>query len=177
MGGEFGEEWIHAYVWLSPFSVQLKLSEHCQLAIHQYKIKSLINKIKNKKRMGHTYPQTMWGYSGKLCVLSAQLLSHVHLFATLWTAARQAPLPMGFPRQESWSEVPFLVTGDLPNSGIKTTSVCPELANQGEEAWKKWNLPNTSIWFTASRIVKNKSLLFKPPHVWNSAVAAPADSH
>ena len=70
-------------------------------------------------------------------MLSAQLLSHVHLFATLWTAARQAPLPMGFPRQESWNGVPFLVTGDLPDSGIKTTSVCPELANQGEEAWKK----------------------------------------
>ena len=29
MGGEFGEEWIHAYVWLSPFTVHLKLSQHC----------------------------------------------------------------------------------------------------------------------------------------------------
>ena len=28
-------------------------------------------------------------------------------FATLWTAARQAPLSMGFPRQEYWSELPF----------------------------------------------------------------------
>ena len=29
MGGEFGEEWIHVYAWLSPFTVHLKLSQHC----------------------------------------------------------------------------------------------------------------------------------------------------
>ena len=29
MGGEFGGEWIHVYVWLSPFGVRLNLSQHC----------------------------------------------------------------------------------------------------------------------------------------------------
>ena len=29
MGGDFGGEWIHVYVWLSPFTVHLKLSQHC----------------------------------------------------------------------------------------------------------------------------------------------------
>ena len=29
MGGELGGEWIHVYVWLSPFAVHLKLSQHC----------------------------------------------------------------------------------------------------------------------------------------------------
>ena len=29
MGGEFGGEWIHVYVWLSPFAVHLKKSQHC----------------------------------------------------------------------------------------------------------------------------------------------------
>ena len=29
MGREFGGEWIHLYVWLSPFPVHLKLSQHC----------------------------------------------------------------------------------------------------------------------------------------------------
>ena len=29
MRGEFGGEWIHVCVWLSPFSVQLKLSQRC----------------------------------------------------------------------------------------------------------------------------------------------------
>ena len=27
--GEFRGEWIHVYVWLSPFAVHLKLSQHC----------------------------------------------------------------------------------------------------------------------------------------------------
>ena len=35
-------------------------------------------------------------------------LSHVRLFATPWTAAYQAPLSMGFSRQEYWSGVPLL---------------------------------------------------------------------
>ena len=35
-----------------------------------------------------------------VCVLS---LSHVLLFVTLWTVAHQAPLSIGFPRQEYWS--------------------------------------------------------------------------
>ena len=29
MGGEFEGEWIHVYVWLSPFTVHMKLSQHC----------------------------------------------------------------------------------------------------------------------------------------------------
>ena len=37
-GGEFREECIQVYVWLSPFVVHLKLSQHCKLAIPQYKI-------------------------------------------------------------------------------------------------------------------------------------------
>ena len=35
--------------------------------------------------------------------MRAQLLSHVRLFVTPWTVAPQAPLSMGFPRQEYWS--------------------------------------------------------------------------
>jgi len=37
-----------------------------------------------------------------------QSLSHVRFFSTAWTVARQAPLSMGFSRQEYWSELPFL---------------------------------------------------------------------
>ena len=35
------------------------------------------------------------------------MLSHVRLFGTPWTIARQALLSMGFPRQEYWSMLPF----------------------------------------------------------------------
>ena len=49
-------------------------------------------------------------------------LSRVQLFATLWTVAYQAPLSMGFSRQEYWSGVPFPSPGDLPDTGIKPRS-------------------------------------------------------
>ena len=49
---------------------------------------------------------------------SVQLLSCVRLFATSRTVARQAPLSMGFPRQEYWNGLPFPSPGDLPNPGI-----------------------------------------------------------
>ena len=46
--------------------------------------------------------------------------SHVQLFATLWTAAHEAPLSMEFSRQEYWSGLPFPSPGDLPDPGIKS---------------------------------------------------------
>ena len=46
-------------------------------------------------------------------------LSRVRLFATPWTVAYQAPLSMGFSRQEYWSGLPFPSAGDLPESGIE----------------------------------------------------------
>ena len=43
-------------------------------------------------------------------------------FVTPWTVARQAPLSMGFSRQEYWSGLPFPSPGDLPNPGIEPGS-------------------------------------------------------
>ena len=61
------------------------------------------------------------------CVLIC--LGHVALFATPWTAAHQAPLSKGFPRQGYWSGLPFPMPGDLPDPGIKPTShASPALA-------------------------------------------------
>ena len=47
----------------------------------------------------------------------------VRLTATPWTVACQAPLSMGFPRQEYWSGLPFPSPGDLPHPGIETISL------------------------------------------------------
>ena len=44
---------------------------------------------------------------------------------TPWTLARQAPLSMGFSRQEYWSGLPLPSPGDLPDPGIKPR--CPTL--------------------------------------------------
>ena len=46
----------------------------------------------------------------------------VWLFATPWTVAYQAPLSMGFSRQECWSGLPFPSPGDLPDPDIKPGS-------------------------------------------------------
>ena len=51
-----------------------------------------------------------------------KLLSRVRLFATPWTVAYQAPLSMGFPRQEHWNGLPIPSPGDLPNPGIEPRS-------------------------------------------------------
>ena len=59
-------------------------------------------------------------------VVVVQSLSRVQLFATSWTVAHQAPLSMGFPRQEYRSGLPFPSQGDLPDLGIKPES--PALA-------------------------------------------------
>ena len=42
---------------------------------------------------------------------------------TPWAAACQAPLSMGFSKQEYWSELPFPSPGDLPNPGIEPASL------------------------------------------------------
>ena len=44
-------------------------------------------------------------------------------FVTQWTIAYQAPLSMGFPRQEYWNELPFTSPGDLPDLGIEHASL------------------------------------------------------
>ena len=50
------------------------------------------------------------------------MLSHfsgIQLFVTVWTVARQTPLSMGVPRQESWSGLPFPPVRDLPDPVIE----------------------------------------------------------
>ena len=53
----------------------------------------------------------------RVCMLSH--FSHVRLFATLCTGACQAPLSMGFSRQEYWSGLPCPSTGVFPTQGLK----------------------------------------------------------
>ena len=65
----------------------------------------------------------LWS-KGSVCMLSC--LNHFQLFATLRTVARQAPLSIGFSRQEYSSGLPISSPGDLPNPGIEPSS--PALA-------------------------------------------------
>ena len=47
----------------------------------------------------------------------------VLFFATPWSIACQAPLSMGFFRQEHWSRLPFPLSGDFPNPGVEPSSL------------------------------------------------------
>ena len=76
------------------------------------------------------------------CVLSR--FTHVRLFVTLWTVACQAPLSMGFCKQEYWSGLPFPPPGDLPKvQGSNLHLLC--LLH-----WQAGSLPLSSVQFSHS---------------------------
>ena len=52
-------------------------------------------------------------------LVKVKLLSRVQLFVISWTVAHQAPLSIGFSRQEHWSGLPFPSPGDLTDPGIE----------------------------------------------------------
>ena len=54
---------------------------------------------------------------------SATLSSSIFHTETPWTVAHQAPLPMGFSREEDWSGLPFPSPETLPNPGVEPTSL------------------------------------------------------
>ena len=69
--------------------------------------------------------------SKSLTVIVLSHFSHVRLFATLWNVTCQAPLSMGFSRQEYWRGLPCPPPGDLPDTGIKPVSfMSPTLAGR-----------------------------------------------
>ena len=73
-----------------------------------------------------------------------QSLSCVRLFATPWTVVFQAPLSMGFSRQEYWSGLPCCPPGDLLYSRVKPPSLMsPALAGGFLTTGSTWESPET----------------------------------
>ena len=69
-----------------------------------------------------------------VCVHALSPISHVRLFATLWTVACQAPLLVEFSRQEYWSGLPCPLPGDLPDPVVEPASLT-------SSAWQASSLP------------------------------------
>ena len=79
-----------------------------------------------------------------VCMLSC--FSCVQLFATPWTIARQAPLSMGFSRQEYWSVLLCPPPGDLPDPGIKPAYlISPALVDRFFITSATWEAPLTIV--------------------------------
>ena len=78
--------------------------------------------------------------------------------AVLWTVARQAPLSVGFSRQEDWSGLPFPTPEDLPDPGIEPTSlVSPALAGGFFTTMPPGNLSNFTTLPQDSKSLKGSS--------------------
>ena len=71
---------------------------------------------------------------------------------TLWAAACQAPLSMGFSRQEHWSGLPFPSPGDLPDTWIEPRYLALQAnSSPSEPLWKPIIRPSSSYtWFLCS---------------------------
>ena len=78
-------------------------------------------------------------FAMSVCVPSH--FSRVQLFVILWTIAHQAPLSMGFSRQEYWSEFPCSPPGNLPDPGIESKSLMsPALAGRFFNTSATWEI-------------------------------------
>ena len=116
----------------------------------------LISNLKGKTFTVSSLNTWLQTFSYRLvCVCVCQLLSCVQLFATPQTVAYQAPLSMGFSRQECWSGLPFPSPGDLLNLGLKP----------GSPALQTDALPSepqlVSIFFSTFSTIYSKNMYYK----------------
>ena len=97
------------------------------------------------------------------------VLSRVQLFTIPWTAARQAPLSMGFSRQEYWNGLPFPSPVDLSDPRIELRSAALQVDSLPSEPPGK--PPRTSlnyVYFSSGEIPLNslsRSVLYLHRHV------------
>ena len=110
---------------------------------------------------------TLWSVYSKhfvhfldCCISFSHLFSHTIVsdsFGTPWTVAHQAPLSMGFPRQESWSGLPFPSPGGLPNPGVELGSPALQAFFTAEPPGKPQCLP----------LVYGRPYILHAVHLWD----------
>ena len=136
--------WLTIYIYISP--LPLELPSHPQPPSHPSRSSEITELSSLCCRVS-------------FLSLHAQLFSHVWLFASTWTVAHQAPLCVGFSRQEYWSGLPFPPLGVLPDPGIE-----PCLLH-----WQVYSLPlshlgssfshfSLAIYFTHGSVYMSKLL-------------------
>ena len=104
----------------------------------------------------------------KVC---ARVLSHVWVFATLWTVAQQAALSMGFSRQEHWVGSRALLQGIFPTQGLNPglllhwMEILYHLSHQGSPEKISTSVQN---WRREIKILRNYKWLIRN-HWWSSS--------
>ena len=100
--------------------------------------------------------------STPLCLLC---FSPVRPLAALWTVAHQAPLSVGFSRQECWSGLSCSPPGDLPDPGIEPVSlVSPALVGgffTTSATWEAFLYGQIQIWTLAMNFYREETVLEK----------------
>ena len=90
-----------------------------------------------------------------VCVCACAL-SPVWLFTMPWTLACQAPLSMGFSRQEYWSGLPCPPPGDLPNPGMEPRSHVSCISRGFFISSVTWKVPTPRIVIFKLQKIKDK---------------------
>ena len=89
------------------------------------------------------------------------------LFVTPWTVTHQAPLSMGFSRQEYWSRLPFPSPGDLPKPGIEPRSPALQVdVLTSEPPGKPWDFQGNSTGVGCHFLLQGLCSL---PFIWPEA--------
>ena len=101
------------------------------------------------------------------CLLSCA--SHVWLFKNPWIVVCQAPMAVGFARQEYWSRLSFPPTGDLPDPGIELASTgSPPLAG---------GFPTTASPGKSQGITSSSQVIMWSLHILQLSPSFPSQSH
>ena len=104
MGKELEQEEIHVYVWLNPFALHLKLTQHCKSTIHPYKIKSFLKCTLLLHKKKKTQQQRLANLLPGPCLLAAGPL-YKELKRNYWKES------LGLPWQSSGEDPVFSSRG------------------------------------------------------------------
>ena len=138
--------WTH----LAPEGVEIQLQP--QRSFRVSKLHVCIMQTERRERRKETAQKSMRqtqhheSATLRVCVYACWVSSVVFDSATPWTVAHQAPLSMGFSRQEYWSGLPCPPPGDLPDPGIKPASLeSPALAGRFFNTRATWEVQYSHI--------------------------------
>ena len=112
-------------------------------ALHMMLVYDLLSKVGPSVVDGLNYCNTMWYHCNYYIILwtiggdGGIVAKSCPTLATPWTVALQAPLSMGFSRQEYWSGLLFPSPENLPDPGIELRSPALQADSLLTEVWRK----------------------------------------